>query len=183
MRLRHLRIRVMTDKGMFGTDIPFEDGLLILRAENSMGKSTCLKAILVALGMEAVLTATRTDLPLPPVLKEYVPAADGDAHVIESEIFLEIENRHRERIVVHRTVKGNRDSGLIAVTHGPALSEPEQYRSDEYFVGRSGDTIRALGFLRFLIEFLEWDIPTVRTFQGDERPLYPQCILPYFFVE
>lgn len=183
MRLRHLRIRVMTDQGPFGVDLPFTDGLFILRAENSMGKSTCLRAILVALGMEAMLTTSRNDLPLPPVLKEVLQTGDGCANVIESEIFLEIENRKGERAVAHRTVKGARNAGLIAVTHGPALTKTGRYRSEDYFVGRPGDATREAGFLRFLIDFLGWDLPTVRTFQGDSRPLYPQCLVPYFFVE
>ncbi len=183
MRLRHLRIRVMTDRGLFGVDLPFTDGLFIIRAENSMGKSTCLRAILVALGMEAMLTANREDLPLPPVLKEDLHTGDGHASVIESNIFLEIENSQGERAVVHRTVKGARDTGLIEVIRGPALTTTGRYRSDDYFVGRPGDTTRDAGFLRFLIDFLGWDVPTVRTFQGDSRPLYPQCIMPYFFVE
>ena len=181
MRIRQLRIRVNTDKGLFGTDIPFDDGLVILRAENSMGKSTCLKAILVALGMEAMLTANREDLPLPPVLKDHVHTDDGNAKVIESDIFLEIENRRKERIVVHRTIKGTKNTGLIEVSHGPALTKPDgKYRSDEFFVGRPGDMTRDFGFLRFLTEFLGLEVPTVRTFQNDDRPLYPQCIFPYF---
>ncbi len=184
MRIRWLRIRVNTDKGLFGTDIPFDDGLVILRAENSTGKSTCLKAILVALGMEAMLTANREDLPLPPVLKDHVHTDDGDAKVIESDIFLEVENRRKERIVVHRTVKGTRNAGLIEVTHGPALTNPDgRYQSYDFFVGCAGDMTRDLGFLRFLTEFLGWEVPIVRTFQNDDRPLYPQCIFPYFFVE
>lgn len=164
-------------------DIPFSDGLFVLRAENSMGKSTCLKAILVALGMESMLTTNRDDLPLPRVFKDDLHTGSGHASVIESDIFLEIENPSGERAVVHRTVKGARDSGLIEVTRGPGLSKPGQYRSEEYFVGRAGDTTRDLGFLRFLIDFLAWDVPMVRTYQGENRPLYPQCVVPYFFVE
>lgn len=183
MRLRHLRIRVMTDQGLFGVDLPFTDGLVILRAENSMGKSTCLRAILVALGMDAMLTANRNDLPLPPVLKEDLHTGDGRASVIESDIFLEIENSQGERAVVHRTVKGARDTGLIEVTRGPALTTTGRFRSEDYFVGRPGDTTRDAGFLRFLLDFLGWNVPVVRTFQGESRPLYPQCIMPYFFVE
>jgi len=183
MKIRQLRIRIETDKGPFGVDIPFEDGLLILRAENSMGKSTCLKAILVALGLESMLTTSRDDLPLTPVLKEDVHTEDGHASVIESEVFVEIENSTGERIVAHRTVKGSRDPGLIEVTHGAALSRPGSYRSEEFFVGRSGDTTRELGFLRFFISFLGWDVPVVRTYRGESRPLYLQCIMPYFFVE
>ena len=183
MRLRHLRIRVLTDQGLFGVDVPFTDGLFIIRAENSMGKSTCLRAILVALGMEAMLTVNRDDLPLPPALKEDLHTGDGHASVIESDIYLEIENGQGERAVVRRTVKGSRDQGLIEVIRGPALTTPGQYSASDYFVGRPGDTTRDAGFLRFLLDFLGWDVPMVRTFQGESRPLYPQCIMPYFIVE
>jgi hypothetical protein len=84
-----------------------------------MGKSTCLKAILVALGMEAILTTNRNDLPLPPVLKEYVDTEEGRARVLASSVSVEIENRSGERIVIHRTIKGEPDSGLIEVVKGP----------------------------------------------------------------
>jgi len=183
MRLRHLRLRVTTNTGLFGTDIPLSDGLVVIRAENSMGKSTCLKAILVCLGMEAILTANRGDLPLPPVLKEYVDTDEGRARVIASSVSVEVENRNGERIVVHRTIKGDPDSGLIEVLKGPALSSPGEYLSEQYFVGRAGDSTREMGFLRFLATFIGWTLPEVRTYQGDERPLYIQCIFPYFFVE
>ncbi len=173
----------MTDQGLFGVDVPFSDGLFILRAENSMGKSTCLRAIMVALGMEAMLTASKDDLPLPPVLKEDLNTGDGYASVIESDIYLEIENSEGERAVVHRRVRGAGNTSLIKVARGPALTTPGQYRSEDYFVGPSGDTTREAGFLRFLIDFLGWDVPMVRTFQGDSRPLYLQCIVPFFFVE
>jgi hypothetical protein len=142
-----------------------------------------MKAILVCFGMEAMLTANRGDLPLPPVLKEYVDTAEGRARVIASSVFVEVENGNGERIVVHRTIKGDPDSGLIEVLKGPALSSPGEYPSEQFFVGRAGDTTREMGFLHFLACFIGWDLPEVRTYQGDERPLYLQCIFPYFFVE
>jgi predicted ATP-binding protein involved in virulence len=44
MRLRHLRIRIQTSNGPYGTDIPFPDGMVVIWADNSMGKSTCVKS-------------------------------------------------------------------------------------------------------------------------------------------
>ncbi|WP_431287911.1 hypothetical protein [Roseateles chitinivorans] len=42
--------------------------IMLIRAENSMGKSTCARSILVALGMEAMLTTSLQDLPLTPAM-------------------------------------------------------------------------------------------------------------------
>jgi hypothetical protein len=69
MRFRRLTIRLQTTDGPYGATLDFPDGLVVVWADNSMGKSTCVKSILVALGMEAMLTTQQADLPLPPAVK------------------------------------------------------------------------------------------------------------------
>lgn len=185
MRLRHLRIRITTDRGPYGADLAFPDGLVVIRAENSMGKSTCIAAIMVALGLEDLISNSRQDLPLPPVMRTDLQAESGDARVLESDIYLEIESPRRGQIiVVHRTVRGSRDKNLISVTLGPALSEgaPASYPSKDYFVSRSGAASRELGFHRFLADFLGWDLPRVHTYEEQERRLYVQYVFPYLIV-
>lgn len=184
MQIRALRIRISTDQGLHGVDIPFENGLVILRADNSMGKSTCIKSILIALGLEAMLTTNQSDLPLPPVMKAELQTESGIARVIESDIYIEIENREHATIVVHRTVRGGRDKNLITVTFGPALSKPqEDYRSEDFFVSRKGAALRERGFHRFLAEFFGWELPKVQTYEGTQCPLYLQYFFPYLIVE
>lgn len=184
MRIRHLRIRVNTDKGLHGTDIAFPDGLVVLWAENSMGKSTCIKSIMVVLGLEAMLGVSQQDLPLTPAMKSELSSDSGLARVLESDIYLEIENSSGTRIVVHRTVKGTRNKDLITVVFGPALSEPRDgYHSEDFFVTRSGAATRERGFHYFLAKFLGWELPFVQTYDGSECPLYLQCIFPYVIVE
>ena len=184
MRLRHLRIRINTDLGLHGTDIEFPDGLVVLWADNTMGKSTCIKSALVALGFEAMLTTEQKDLPLPHVMKAELDSVNGKANVIESDIYLEIENATGERIVTHRSVKGTRSKDLISVTYGPALTEPNvSYKSEDFFVARQGAALRERGFHRFLAGFLGWELPLVETYDGRQYPLYLQCIFPYMMVE
>ena len=185
MRIRYLRIRINTDKGLHGVDIEFPDGLIVLRADNSMGKSTCVQAILVALGFEAMLTKSQRDLPLPPAMKKQLFTSSGTmAQVIESDIFLELENKDSERIVVHRTVRGKRKSKLVTVTFGPALTSGlKSYRSEDFFVARPGAATRERGFHRFLEAFLGWNLPEVQTYDGRQVPLYLQCIFPFLVVE
>ena len=94
---------------LYGTTIDFPDGLVVIRADNTMGKSTCVKSIVVALGLEAMLTTNQTELPLPPAVKQAIDGEDGRHSIIESDVFLELENRKHERITVQRTIKGSRD--------------------------------------------------------------------------
>ena len=183
MRIRHLRIRMVTQDGLYGADIPFEDGLCVLRADNSMGKSTCIRSMLVALGLEAMLTTNQHDLPLPPVMKAKLMSDEEELAVLESEVFLEIENGAKERIVIQRTIKGERNSDLVRVTFGPALTDSaEVYQSEDFFLRhRSSQSER--GFHRFLSDFLHWNLPMVHTYENNEYPLYPQLLFPYFAVE
>jgi len=184
MKIRYLRIRISADNGPHGVDIEFPDGLVVLRADNTMGKSTCVQSILVALGLEATLTTSLKDLPLPHVMKEELYSGDKIVRVLESDIYLEIENKQKERVVVHRTVKGNRNKNLITVIYGPALTNDQDfYESEDFYVSLAGAATRERGFHRFLAEFLGWRLPEVQTFDGEERPLYLQCVFPYFVVE
>lgn len=186
MKIRHLRIRINTTQGLHGTDLEFPDGLVILRADNSMGKSTCIQSILVALGLEAMLTVKRKDLPLQPVMSDELFSIDEDnpAQVIESDIYLEIENKNKERIVIHRTAKGTRNKNLITIINGPALTEPSSnYTVKDFYVSQRGAATRERGFHYFLANFLGWHLPTVQTYDGRPVPLYVELLFPYFIVE
>jgi hypothetical protein len=127
MRLRQLRINVSTSDGPYGATLNFPNGLVVIWADNSMGKSTCARAILVALGMEAMLTTAQQELPLPPAMTARLDGGQQSHAVLESEIWLEIENSSGKRITVQRTVKGNRDKNLITVHEGPALTRAGAY--------------------------------------------------------
>lgn len=184
MRFRRLTVRVTTSDGPYGATLDFPDGLVVVWADNSMGKSTCVKSILVALGMEAMLTTQQVDLPLPPAVKARLDSDTGEHDVLESEVFLEIENSKAQRIVVQRTIKGARDKNLITVHEGPILTSPgAMVNSRDFFVNRPGAATRESGFHFFLSDFLGWHLPHVQTYDGSEYPLYLQCIVPYFVVE
>jgi hypothetical protein len=183
MRIRQLKINVATTDGNYGTSLEFPDGLVIVWADNSMGKSTCARAIIVALGMEAMLTTSQQELPLPPAMTMRLDSGFGEHAVLESEVLLEIENQQGERIVVQRTVKGSRDKNLITVHRGPALTSGGTFETADYFVNRGGSATRDAGFHHYLASFLGWELPTVQTYDGNQVPLYLQCILPFVMTE
>ncbi|MEL6896492.1 MAG: hypothetical protein AAFP90_10350, partial [Planctomycetota bacterium] len=180
---RLLRLQVSTVQGNCSASIEFDDGLVIVRADNSLGKSTCFTSILIALGMEAMLTTSQSELPLTPAVLEKLEMADGWQDVIESSVYLEIENAQKDRITTFRQLRGERDKNLIGVWYGPALSDPGEYEFRDFFVNRAGGATHEAGFHRELARFLGWELPQVPTFDGNESPLYLQVLFPFFFVE
>lgn len=183
MKLRQLKLLVQTTGGPFEANVPFKDGLVVVRAKNTRGKSTCFKSILTALGLEAILTTSQSELPLTPAVMHEIKWNDDTFEVTESDIYLEIENSSGKRSTIHRTIKGERDWHLVSIYDGPALSEPGEYTAADYYVSRPGGATHEAGFHRELAKFLEWDLPNVATYEDRECPLYLQMIFPFVFVE
>jgi len=59
MKFRNLQLRIQTTDGPYGARLEFKDGLVVVWADNSMGKSTCVRSMLVALGLEAMRNRSR----------------------------------------------------------------------------------------------------------------------------
>ncbi|MEU4763391.1 AAA family ATPase [Actinosynnema sp. NPDC023794] len=184
LNLRHLQIRIKTTGPECGTDIRFTDGLNVIRADNSSGKSTTLQSIVYALGLEGMLSAKR-DVPLPHAMTDSIEINGHEYGVLESWVSLEVSNARSDTITVKRFVKSSvKDRTLIEVTHGAALSSPADKRTaQDFFVRRPGAAQRDLGFHRYLENFLGWSLPRVTKVDGAEVPLYLECLFPYFFVE
>lgn len=183
MTLSYLCLRVVTPRGLCGVDIPFTDGLFILRGDNSSGKSTCVQAIIYALGLEGMLSASH-EIPLPHVMTEIIEIDGEELPVLESEVLLEIKNHQDEYLTIMRTVKGDRDKHLISVWEGPALSVPNSsYEKQDYFVRERGGATRPLGFHNRLEQFVKWELPDVLRYDGKTSPLYLECIFHLLIVE
>ena len=186
LRLRQFELRANTSAGLFGVTLPFAPGLVVLRADNSSGKSTCLQGIVYALGLEGMLSASRA-IPLPHVAtSSLTDEADGrELGVLESYVMLEIENEAGQIATVRRYVKhGAIDTQLITVWDGSVLTAPaDRVRESAYFVRRPGAAQRDAGFHHWLADFVGWELPEVARYDGTMSPLYLETIFPLFFVE
>ena len=183
LHLRQLKLHITTSEGLYGVEIPFEDGLVIIRADNTKGKSTCIQAIIYALGLERMLGPSSA-VPLPHVMTEYIEDDGAEIPVLESDVFLEICNEHGQAMTIQRTVKGERDSRLISTWDGGLLSDPtRQYRQHDFFVRDSGAATHPYGFHQHLASFIGWKLPTVSKFDGGESLLYMETIFPLMIVE
>lgn len=184
LRLRHIRLRAQTDCGLFGADVSFSNGLNVLWADNTKGKSTTLQAIVYALGFEKMFGAA-TDIPLPYAMTSYVEEDGSTAHptVLHSTVWLEIQNDAGEIVTVRRRARTEGSSKLITVFFGPALTHGAALRSQDYYVLDPGAATREVGFHSFLARFVGWELPTVSRYNGLECPLYMETLFPLFYVE
>lgn len=186
LKLRRLKIHIETKDGrLYGSTIHFIEGLNIIRAETTTGKTTCVSAIAYALGLEEMFSKKFS---FKPVISEFV--GDKKAHeniIIDSCVFLEICNDKGDIITIKRPVvsKEGKDNRLVSVFYGPLLSSTERkkYLQDDFFVRDEGSAVRKKGFYNFLSNFIGWDLPIVMRYNGKESPLYMQCIFPLMIVE
>lgn len=178
LKIRNVTIKAITNGGTFSTNIPFEDGLNVVRAENSSGKSTVINSIAYGLGLESILGPSRKR-PFPKSLYEVIfDNKKDDKPFIVSSSFVEltIENSHNIEAVIRRDISGN-DKKV-------AVSTDEV--STDFFLGNSGFIGSAnseRGYHNWLAKFLGWALPDVVTYDGKECKLYLECIFPLFFIE
>lgn len=178
LKIDNLCISVSTNGGEFECSIPFEDGLNIIRAENSSGKSTCVNAIAYGLGLEAILGPSRKR-PFPKSLYEEIYDTKEDQNpffVSTSTVRLDVCNANGTPARLTRDIAG--DERKITVDTGGSKKD--------YFLGASGavgSAVSERGFHHWLADYLGWSLPQVVTFDGAETTLYLECIFPLFFVE
>jgi len=186
LRLRHFAFRATTVEGPFGVDLALSPGLVVLRGDNTSGKSTCLQGMIYALGLEGMLSPSRA-VPLPHVAVASLTddSTGRELDVLESFVMLEFENEAGDVATVRRHAKhASLDTGLVTVWDGPALAgNGDGLRETAFFVRRPGAAQREAGFHHWLAEFVGWDLPEVPRFDGDVVPLYLETIFPLFFVE
>lgn len=184
LKVRAVRLEVNTDSGLYGAEYSFDNGLNIIRADNTTGKSTLFQAILYGLGMEQLLDG-QNEKTMQAVLKDTVEYPAGQFHkVISSYVFLEIENRNV--ITTRRSVKHESRSGkLIDVFEGSLIVDKDQNLIPKpmYVHDAGGASNEYFGFHAFLEEFLDWVLPEVQATSGELRKLYIQSIFPSFFIE
>lgn len=184
LRVRSLELLVMTEAGPHGVHIRFTDGLNVLAAPNTSGKSTAVMSILYALGLEGMLGPVQQP-PLPDVMRHSISVDGRELPVTEGRVRLEIENGEGRTITVQRSTTGTTlERQLVRVVAGPDLSVPStEYDTRDFYVRVSGAVQGESGFHRYLAEFMAYQLPDVPSTAGTAIPLYLECLFPYFFVD
>lgn len=178
LSLQCLKISVNTTGGTYGIDVPFSQGLNIIRAENSSGKSTFINAIAYALGLEDILGPSRKK-PFPRSVVTALHRTKNDEKelsVKSSYVELTISSSSGRKARLVRDITGLPDK--VTVT--------EDGKEEDYFLGSAGSIGSAKsqrGFHYWLERFIGWSLPTLTTFEGKPSKLYLECIFPLFFIE
>lgn len=184
LRFRYAAIRVTTPEGVYGTEVTFDDGLTVLRADNSRGKSTLVQAMFYGLGLEGMFGPWH-EPPLPHAVKDHLETPDGrQIPVLESQVLLEIENATGDGLSLRRQIVGEGDIRIIETWSGRVFTDQTSARvKRDYYVRFEGAAQRERGFHHFLEDFLGWRLPTVPRYQGEDGKLYLEAVLPLMYVE
>lgn len=184
LKINAIKIRIVTADGLYGFEQSFQNGLNIIRGNNSSGKSSLFQAILYALGLEELLGG-KNEKTMQSVLKDQVEFPDSNFHeVLQSEVFLEIENKNI--ITIRRAIiSPNESPKLVNIYYGNLLTGNNRYlkKQSMYIHDKGGATDITYGFHFFLSEFLGWSLPEVMNNQGLPAHLYIQQIAPVFMIE
>lgn len=184
LKIRAIKLEVNTTSGLFGAEYEFNNGLNIIRGDNTTGKSSLFQSILYGLGFEELLGG-KNEKTMQTVLKDQVEFPDGIFHIVnQSFVYLEIENI--EIITIKRSITSDsRKPQLVDVFLGALLTGRDKtLPSRPMFVhDKGGASDDIYGFHLFLAEFLDWDLPEVVTTKGEMSHLYLQQIAPAFIIE
>lgn len=186
LRLKRLLLCSVTGAGTFEADLPFADGFNVIHADNTSGKSTCLNAVIYALGLEGIW-GSGDKIPLTSALTTRIAAPNDEEHeVLESFCMLEFEGADGVRRTVRRFVKhSSKDGKLIECWEAPmdSVLGGTASAARPFYVRRSHAATREAGFHAILPEWMGWKLPEVATYQGGRSLLYLELLFPYFFVE
>lgn len=185
LQIRRVRLLVSTAKGDYGTDLKFDNGLILLHKDNTRGKSTALKSIIYALGLERMFGPVDQP-PLTPAMTTELKDEQDRWPVIESWVFVEIGNSAGRIATLRRKVAGSggQDHKLVNVWERSVLDDPELEDAPRALYARDpGSATREQGIYNFLAEFVGWDLPEVLAFDGSRKPLYIETLLSLFFIE
>ncbi|QUI22739.1 AAA family ATPase [Vallitalea pronyensis] len=186
MKINRIKVIIQTNNGRFGADHSFTEGLNLIGTDgkNTQGKSSIIECMFYALGLEEILSG-QNDKALKPSLKSILEYNNVDYNVIESDVYLEIENEKSKNITIRRSIKNSlRDNKLVSVYEGDldnSLNKDIDY--EDMYVHDGGAATNKRGFHKYLEEFLDWQLPMVDTYDGKEVKLYLQALAPVFFTE
>lgn len=185
LRITAVAIKSVTPTGTVAFNASFPDGLTVVRAKNTSGKTLLLNSMMYALGLEGALQPGKQGV-LTTGLTKTVNVNGVERPVQTSWIDLEITNG-TSTITVRRYAlpPDGIKPDLITVWNQALLSTGAQETSPPryYYVGRGGTAQNEAGFHHYLARFLGWELPLVPTYNGKEVPLYLQVLAALFFVE
>lgn len=184
-RVNRLKILVKTAFGEFGFDNTFEKKInFIASTINTRGKSSCIEAIYYCLGLEELIGG-KNEKALKPVFRDKLEYGNKEIKVLETEFYLEIQNKEKVIKTIYRAAKKEAlSSSLIRVFNGSIEDVfVGKCISEDMYVHSAGAAVNQRGFHRFLEEFIGINLPAVPAYDDVDRKLYLQVLFSAMFIE
>jgi len=182
-RYRRIELTVMTATRSASYGVDFADGLNVVQAPNSWGKSTLVQSLVYGLGLEGAFSASHLS-PLGEAMTSVIDLDGQREAIVQSSVTVTLENDRGEALRVRRFPRSlDFDSELVQTWFAEQGSELNSAPQRDMYVRQGGSATHALGFHRFLEEFAGLSLPKVPGFNSDEVKLYLEVLFPLFYVE
>lgn len=185
IKINELYIKVNTADDIFKFRDTFDKKLNIITSySNTKGKSTIGESILFCLGLEEIL-GQKNEKAVKPVLRSLIEKDGKEEIVVQSDIFLEIENNDGDIVTIQRSpVHNSRQVKLVSIYEN-SIEEVINKKCSfkDYFVHDTGAAKNIRGFHAFLEQFIGYDLPSVAKYDGNNTKLYIQTLISCFYIE
>lgn len=186
MKFRKFKVNIIAGGSQYGFECTFENGLNIIRGDNSSGKSTLVNSLIYSIGMEEII-GSKGNNSLPYALKTYFELNDEKIDILESMTLVEVENRYGEIKTFKRAITSeSKDTKLVEIINGDYLTKLENssFTTSYAFVHDPGSAQdKELGFYAYLEDFIDLELPIVSNNSGSDTKLYLQTIFSSLFIE
>lgn len=176
-----LSVRTATRSATYTID--FSDGLNVVQARNSWGKSTLVQSLVYGLGLEGAFSASHLS-PLGEAMTTVIDLDGQREAIVQSTVTLTLENDRGDVLRVRRFARSlEYNPELVQTWLAGSVESLAAAPQRDMYVRQGGSATHTLGFHRFLEEFAGLSLPKVPGFNSDEVKLYLEVLFPLFYVE
>lgn len=181
IRLTFIVVKGLSEHGAFEGRLDLGEGVQVVSAHNSYGKSLAAKAVTWCLGVETMFGVPPNDSSFFPdavSMEIDLPNAIG-ARVLSSECSIGLLRSDGTSLTLTRSVTG--DTGQIKASE---LARGQEIARDSVLQTRSRSMQDSTGgFQHFFFEWMGWPRTKVTTFRGEPSEIYLENLAPSFFIE
>lgn len=182
LQINRVKAIARTGIGNYGFDYNLRPGLnFISSSDNTRGKSSVLVAIYYCLGLEEIIGGKGHKV-LTSVYKNSIDDGNNTYGVLESEVFLEINNGCDTITIYRSATMENRSDQLVTVYYN-SLDNIEPSNAEDMYVHSHNAATNSKGFHAFLEKFIGLELPMVPANDDKDRKLYLQLIFSCIFIE
>ena len=175
----------------FGRKLQFGQGLSVVAGDNTSGKSSLVKCLYYALGLEQLIDGRQGRKAMDKSVQDYfIAKKDGIVEVWDvdnSYVYIQLTNSKGKTVTLRRIITKSgvvNEDGIMMVYNKPLSDIKKDDKKFEYFIHTAGNHEANNGYFKFLSEFSGLPIVQVEAnSQTGYNPLYLQMVFSASFIE